>query len=243
MTLYVHRRNLVRPRDVHRCKLGEEAGIGGVGAVVDGHPAASGGDRAVIANAGFDVNDHAFAASVGSKELFLARKHQAYRPLAGPSERGHMGLVVEAAFAAKAASEMRHDDPHAAGGHLQRFADPRSRIVRHLGGGPDSDLVAFPLGHNGARFDRRGVAPVGDVTTLDDVVGRGHSGFDIALGNGRKRCVVAIAHQHVARAVSRPIGMHKWRIGAERGFHIDNHGQWLVFDDDGIDCLLGDGCR
>ena len=85
----------------------EEARVGGVGAVVDGHPTSPRGDGAVVADAGLDVDHHAFAATVGGDELLAAAEHQAHRPLGGAGQRGDVRLVVEAALAAETATEVR----------------------------------------------------------------------------------------------------------------------------------------
>ena len=67
-------------------------------------------------------------------------------------------------------------------GSSEGLAHAGAGVERHLRRGPDRDLVALPLGDDGTRLDRRGVAAVGDVAAGDHVVGLGHAGFDIALG-------------------------------------------------------------
>ena len=44
-----------------------------------------------------------------------------------------MGLVVEAALAAEAATEMRHDNAHAVRREFQRFTHPGPSVERNLG--------------------------------------------------------------------------------------------------------------
>ncbi len=117
---------------------------------------------------------------------------------------------------------------------------PALRIERHLRRRPDRDLVALPLGDDRAWLDGCGMAAVGNVPAGDDVVGFRHARFDIALGDRRERCIVAIAHQHIGGPVRRPLGVHQRRIGCQSRLEIGDNRQWLELDDDRIDGLLGD---
>ena len=65
-------RNLIRAGNVHSGELAEEARVGGVGTIVDRNPRLAGGDGAVVAHAGGDVDHHAFTSSVGCEELLAA---------------------------------------------------------------------------------------------------------------------------------------------------------------------------
>ena len=102
--------------DVHRGELGEERRVGRVGAVVDDQVPAAGRDRAVLLHAALDLDDHALAALVGSGELLAAREQEANGTPGLARQDGDVRLVVEAALAAEAAAQHRHDDAHLAGG-------------------------------------------------------------------------------------------------------------------------------
>ena len=231
---------LVRPVDVHRRELREERRVGRVGAVVDDQIAAARGDRAVLLDAALDLDDHALAALVGSEELLAAREHEAHRARGLAREHGDVRLVVEAALAAEAAAQDRHDDAHLAGGQLERVHDAAARRERHLRRGPDRDVVARPLRHDGARLDRDGVRAVGHEAALDDEVGIAHALLDVALDDRRVRGVVAVAHHAVGVAVGGPVDVHERRVGRQRGLDVVDDRQLLVLDLDQVDGLLRD---
>ena len=171
----------IRAGHMHRRQLREEATVGGVGAVVDGDPCLAGGDGAVVAHTGGDVDHHALAPPIGREELFATREDETHRPLGGPGERGDVGLVVEAALAAETTAEVGTMMRTRLAGSSECLAHPGAGIERHLRRCPDGDLVALPLGHNRTWLDRRGMAAIGDVPAGDHVVGLGQAGFHIAF--------------------------------------------------------------
>ncbi len=195
---------------------------------------------AVVADTGGDVDHHALAPAVGSDELLAAGEDQPDRSLGRLGQGGDVRLVVEAALATEATTEVRDDDAHAVGRQAERLAHAGACVERHLRRGPDRDLVALPLGDDGAGFDRRGVAAVGNVATGDHMVGLGKAGVDVALGDRRERRIVAVTHQHVGGAVRLPVGVDEWRIRSECRLEVGDDRERFVLDDDRVDRLLCD---
>ena len=230
---------------MHGRHLGEELAVGHVGAAVEEHVGAAGQDRAVGAQPGGQVDDHALASTVGRQEFFAAGEDESDRTTGGSGERSDVGFVVEAALAAEATAEVRHDDAHLVRWQLERLADPGASSERHLGRGPDRDLVALPLRDHAARFDRCRVARVGDVAAAHDDVGVGHRRDSITLADGAEAGDVSAPLHTVSGVVALPVRVHEWRAFGERGFEVGDRGQRLVVDDDrsrGGTCLFKRGC-
>ena len=238
--LNVDGREAIRPDCVHTGELGEEPGVGRVGTVVDDQLGAARRERAVGLHTGLELDHHALAAMVGSDELLAAREHELRRALGLAGNRRHVGLKVELALATEAATEVGDDDTHLVLGHAEGVRNAGAGVERHLGGRPDRDLIAMPLGDDGARLDRRGVLHVSDVALADNMIGCGKARLDVAVDDRRVARVVAVADDVVRVPVVLPVGVHERRASGERRLDVVDDRQGLDVDLDQIARVLCD---
>ena len=134
---------------MHRGHLAEEAALAAVRALVEDEPCLARDQAAVMRRAGLELHHDALAALGDRPELLLAREDELHGTPGRARERGDLCLEVQIALRAEAAPEQWDHDPDVRLGDLQGLRDTGPCGVRHLRRGPDRDLVAPPLGHDG----------------------------------------------------------------------------------------------
>ena len=168
-----------------------------------------------------DVGDERLEA-VGD-ELDRAAEHD------GGRRRRHL-VAVGVDLEAERAADVRGDDLHVVVGNAQRLREHALDHVRALAAGVDGELAGALVvgGEQRARFQADGGVPAEVEGVLDDEIGVGEYGLDIA---GVDRLAVG---QVVAEA-----GVDRRRCRIEREGLVDDGRQLLPFDGDALGCIFG----
>ena len=171
--------------------------------------------------AGVDVGDEGFQA-VGD-ELDGAAK------IDGRSRRRHL-VAIGVDLEPERAADIRGDDLHHVIGQPQRVREHALDHVRALAAGVDGELAGAPVvgGEHGAGLEADGGVAAEVEGVLDDEIGLGEHGLDIAGVDG-----LAVG-QVVAE-----LGMDHRALGIERGLFVGNRRQLLPVDDDALGRVLG----
>ena len=179
-----------------------------------------GGERAVALGADLDVVD-LVAPVVGDHHALRARLDPLHRaPELARRPRAADLLGVDLQLGAEAAADLGgdHADPVLADAEHDR--EEQAQEVRHLGRAPDRQLVGAVVGQHAARLDRRAGDAMVDDATLDDDVGLGEAGLEVAA-----------AQRPLAHLVGPELLVDERRSVLERRLGIGDHRQRVVLDD------------
>jgi hypothetical protein len=93
-------------------------------------------------------------------------------------------LAVDLQLGAEAAADLGGDGPHAVRAQAEQRGDDVAQEVRHLRRAPDGQAAGAVLGEDGARLDGGARDAVVDDPALDDHVGLGEAGLEVAAAQG-----------------------------------------------------------
>ena len=179
------------------------------------------GERAVALGADLDVVD-LVAPVVGDHHALGARLdplHRAPELARRPRAADLLGVDVE--LGAEAAADLGRDHPDPVLADAQQDRQEQAQEVRNLGRAPERQPVAAILGQHPARLDRAAGHAVVDDAALDDDVGLGEAGLEVAAA---ERPVVAL--------VGPELLVDERRAFLERLLGVGDHRQRVVLDDD-----------
>ena len=199
-----------------------------------------GGEPAVLGHPHLDPGMGAGDGAGGAQHL-VPRQDDLHRPVGLAREQDRHGFGIEHGLAAETATQFRLGDADPGDVHLEDSGEARAEDEMTLGAAPELGLAVLgEIGDAGLGLDIALVHGLGVEFALDDDVGLGEPGIDIAHGE-------FLALQDVGRPVGRrvhPLGHHVLeqdrRIGLDRVHDVDDVGQDLVVDLDQFQRLLGD---
>ena len=202
-----------------------------VRAVVDQDPGVPGEQRPIGARRRAEGEDAGLAGRARD-ELLLPVEHDLDRPADVPGEqRGDDVDRVEVEPPAEVPADRRLDDANAVPGDPERLRQVLLVEERDLGRGPHREAAAgIPLGDGRHRPDAGGGDVVQPIRPLDDHVGLAECPVDVA----------GVELVGEVDEVPRELRVNPRRVGAERGFRIEDRGQLLVRDVDQPARLLRD---
>ncbi len=187
-----------------------------------------GGEGAVLFAAGLDGHDvvRTVAHRVG---LFLAVEDRLHGPAQPPGgQRRQHGVLVEPELRAEAAAAVQADDPDVGDGDVEGAGQGLAVGMDGLGGVPDGELVAPPLGHTAMGFQARVHLAGRAVGFLHHEVGLGEALFEVAPA------VVADAAAHQVAFL-----MDLRGVFPEGGLGVEDEGQLFVVNLDELEGVVG----
>ena len=192
-----------------------------VGADVRDDLRVPGRERAVALGADLDVVD-LVTPVVGDHHPLRTRLdplHRAPELARRPSAADLLGVDIE--LGTETAPDLRSDHTDPVLADAEQYREEQTQEVRNLGGAPDGQPVAAILGQHPARLDRPTGHAMVDDATLDDDVGLGEAGLEVAA-----------AKRPVAHLVGPELLVDQRRSVLERLLRIGDHRERVVLDDD-----------
>ncbi len=222
----------VGPRHVGGGLGGAVGGVAAIGAGVDVEGDLAGDDAAVVHHPVLDVEPFGGA---GRAHLHLlgAGVDVLDWAVGEHGAEGGDGLDDDVDLAAEAAADGAADQPQLVERHVEDQRHVVEGEVEGLGVGVDGDAaVALGLRRAAGGLDRGVLDGRGFVAVLEDVVGLGEAGFDVAEAN-------ATALVAFVDVVVRPVLLERRRL--DRLLDVEDRRQILVVDADAAGTLLGGG--
>ncbi len=200
-----------------------------VGAGVGDHLDLRRGDPAVALDAG-PVGDRERVPLRGREERLLPRVDELHRAAGLPREEREEDLDGDVLLAPERAADHRPADAHLVLRYAEGAGD-RAEVLDHLRGDADVDHALFVDPRDaGVRLEVGVLDERHPERVLDDQVGFGHAGLEVALAD-------RVPADDVVRLEQ------DRRPGRHRLFRIEDRGQVLVLDLDPAERLLGEGDR
>ena len=232
--------DIVGREDAHAAGPDRRAGEG---AGLIGDPGLGSGELAVLGGAHLDGHGAARGRAAGAEDLF-PRHHHLDRPAGDLGEPERERLQVDHGLAAEAAADLRRR--HADVGEVD--AEQGGAVGAHgelpLGAAP---YLALPVlagaGDHRVGLDIALMHRLGGEGALDDDIGLGESGLEIAAREGHLLEDVRRRLGRRLHALGEHVVVEHRRVRRHRLAHVDHVRQHLVVDLDQVQRLLGDGLR
>ena len=205
-----------------------------------------GDERAVPLGAGLDPHPRRVL-GVG-EELLVALQSEAHRLARLAREPRRDGLDRRVDLPAVGTAQRAHDHAHVGRGKLEKVGDLGLDPVRRLGGVPERQSLVAPAGDNNVRLHRHVLDGRAVEGVLDDDLGLGEAGVDVALAldelvDDVGALEARLSGEDVGAAAgqrARPL-VKDGRARLERGLDVEYGRQHLVLHLDQVQRLFRGG--
>ena len=180
----------------------------------------------------------------GGAEHLVARHHHLHRTPRLLRQLHGERLEVDVVLAAEAAAELGRRHLHLRDVHRQQLGDLGPHHEVALRRGPDlGDAAVGVVRDRGLRLDVALVRRLGAELALDDDVGLGETGVDVAELGGQHGREVRRLGRRRRDALGDLVLVQQRRVGGHRLLDVDDVRQHLVLDLDQLQRALGDQLR